>query len=343
MKIVYSEKHRLRDAKTELFGGELVEPFERPSRMDLILKQIDVRSYGEVIEPGAFGMDEVLRIHDADYIELMSSVWEEWLATGYKGEAIPTCWPARRMSNKIPTFVEGKLGYYSLATETSISPGTWEAALSSKDVALTGAKLIGSGAEQIAFSLCRPPGHHAAVDMFGGYCFINNAAVAAQSLRDQGAKKVAVLDVDFHHGNGTQDIFYSRDDVFFASLHGDPMDAFPHFLGYADETGSGAGDGFNQNYPFAPGTGFVEWRTGLSDAIKRIEAFGPDALVVSLGTDTYKEDPISFFKLDHDDFTVMAQDIAKLAKPTLIVMEGGYAIDDIGVNTVNFLSGFEGG
>jgi acetoin utilization deacetylase AcuC-like enzyme len=342
MKIIYSEEHRLRDSKTELFGGELVQPFERPSRMDLILKQIDLRSYGEIVEPVSFGLDEVLRVHDAGYVEFMAGAWEEWVATGYKGEAMPTCWPARRMSDKIPTFVEGKLGYYSLATETSISEGTWEAALVSKDVALTGAKIVGSGQERIAFALCRPPGHHAAIDMYGGYCFINNAAVAAQSLRDQGAKKVAILDVDFHHGNGTQDIFYARDDVFFASLHGDPADAFPHFLGYADETGSGAGEGFTQNYPFAPGTGFEEWRIGLGDAIKRIEAFGPDALVVSLGTDTYKEDPISFFKLDHEDFTVMGQDIAKLNKPTLVVMEGGYAIDDIGINTVNFLSGIEG-
>ena len=343
MKIIYSEKHRLRDSKTELFGGELVPPFERPSRMDLILKQIDLRSYGELIEPDSYGLEEVLRVHDAGYVEFMAGAWEEWVATGYKGEAMPTCWPARRMSDKIPTFVEGKLGYYSLATETSISEGTWEAALASKDVALTGARMIGSGDEKITFSLCRPPGHHAAIDMYGGYCFINNAAVAAQSLKDQGANKVAILDVDFHHGNGTQDIFYTRKDVFFASLHGNPADAFPHFLGYADETGSGEGEGFTQNYPYPPGTGFEKWREGLADAIKKIEAFGPDALVVSLGTDTYKDDPISFFKLDHDDFSVMGRDIAKLNKSTLVVMEGGYAIDDIGINTLNFLEGIEAG
>jgi acetoin utilization deacetylase AcuC-like enzyme len=193
-----------------------------------------------------------------------------------------------------------------------------------------------------AFALCRPPGHHAASDMYGGYCFINNAAVAAQAFIDQGAGRVAILDVDFHHGNGTQAIFYDRPDVMFLSLHGDPKDAFPYFLGYADESGSGNGEGFNFNFPMGPDTSFTSWSSALDDACKKIANFGPDALVISLGVDTFEHDPISFFKLSSDDFKRYGATIAKLKLPTLFIMEGGYAVEEIGINTVNVLQGYEG-
>jgi len=342
MQTIYTEKHKLRDAKTELYGGELVKPFERPSRAQHIIDRVSAVGLGEVTAPDAFGLEPVLRVHDGDYVGFLKSAWTEWQAEGMAGEAFPTCWPARRMVQKVPDHIDGKLGYYALACETAISDGTWEASAASADVALTGASLISGGAKAI-FSLCRPPGHHAARDMYGGYCFLNNAAIAAQYLRDNGADRVAILDVDFHHGNGTQDIFYDRGDVLFASLHGDPADAFPHFLGYADETGRGDGAGANVNYPMKPGTGFEVWRSALSDALKRIAAFRANALVVSLGVDTFENDPISFFKLTTDDFTTYGADIAALGLPTLFVMEGGYDIGEIGVNAVNVLQGFEGG
>ena len=158
-------------------------------------------------------------------------------------------------------------------------------------------------------------------------------------LRD-GAKRVAILDVDFHHGNGTQDIFYNRDDVMFLSLHGAPADAFPHFLGYADETGNGAGEGYNFNYPMPPGTPYAVWSDALNQACQQIEKYSPDALVISLGVDTFEKDPISFFKLKSDDFTRYGEVLAKLGLPTLFVMEGGYAVEEIGINTVNVLDGF---
>jgi len=239
-----------------------------------------------------------------------------------------------------PRNIDGRIGYYCLASETSISEGTWEAAYASAQVALTGAKLV-QGGERAAFALCRPPGHHAAQDMFGGYCFLNNAAVAAQFLRDDGAEKVAILDVDFHHGNGTQAIFYDRDDVMFLSLHGDPDDAFPYFLGGADETGEGRGEGFNVNYPLPPGCPYSKWAEALDDACAKIAAYGPDALIVSLGVDTFENDPISFFKLTSADFANYGSRLARLKLPTLFVMEGGYAVKEIGVNTVNVLDGFE--
>ncbi len=337
---VHSEKHKLRNSKTELHGGELVEPFERPSRVSYVLDRIAAVDLGEVVAPDDFGMETILQIHYKGFVDFLQSAWAEWQVEGYNGEAMVTCWPARRMAQKCPNHIEGKLGYYALASETSISQGTWEAAYASAQVALTGAKLVMEGADG-AFALCRPPGHHAAYDMFGGYCFLNNAAIAAQSFLNNGAKRVAVLDVDFHHGNGTQDIFYTRDDVQFLSLHGQPEDAFPHFLGYADEIGQGAGEGFNHNYPMASGTGFEEWRAALLQALAKVKAFQPDALVISLGVDTFENDPISFFKLISDDFTTFGGDIAGANLPTLFVMEGGYDIAEIGLNTVNTLQGFE--
>jgi len=340
MKTIFTEKHNLRNAKTELAGGELVEPYERPSRAEYIINRVKETDLGPILEPHDFGDETIRRIHDHGYLDFMPTVWEEWKAAGMKGEAIPTTWPARRMNHKIPEYVEGKLGYYAMAVETAISEGTWEAAYWAAQVALTGAREVRKG-ENGVFALCRPPGHHCAIDMYGGYCFLNNAAIAAQSFLDNGSKRVAIVDVDFHHGNGTQDIFYKRSDVLFCSLHGDPSDAFPHFLGYADETGEGGGAGYNVNYPMKPGTGFAEWRSALTDALNKVVDFKPDALVISLGVDTFKNDPISFFKLESEDFKTYGADIAALDLPTLFVMEGGYDIEEIGVNTVNALQGFE--
>ena len=341
MQTVYTDRHKLRNSKTELFGGELVPPFECPERAEIILDRLQSRQLGPVIGPSAHGMDPVLAIHDAPFVEFLRTCWTDWQAEGFKGEAIATTWPSRRMTrNTPPRNIDGRIGYYCLAAETSISDGTWEAACASADVALTGQRLVADGA-RAAFSLCRPPGHHAAADMFGGYCFLNNAAIAAQAFRDQGAARVAVLDVDFHHGNGTQSIFYDRADVLFLSLHGDPEDAFPYFLGGADETGAGAGEGFNVNYPLPEGCPFEKWAAALEDACNRIAEFGADALVVSLGVDTYKDDPISFFRLECEDFRTYGGRIAALRLPTLFVMEGGYAVEEIGINTVNVLEGFE--
>ncbi len=343
MLTVYSDDHRLRDARTELYGGALVAPFECPARAELVLARVREVGLGPVAGPQSFGLDPVLRVHDRDYLSFLESCWEEWTAAGFEGEAIPTVWPSRRLwRERVPAFIDGKLGYYAMAAETSISEGTWRAARAAADVALTAQKAVAEGAAA-AFALCRPPGHHAAADMFGGYCFLNNAAIAAQAFIDQGASRVAVLDIDFHHGNGTQAIFYPRADVFFVSLHGDPAHAFPHFLGYADETGEGEGEGCTANYPLPPGTGFDVWGAALEDARRRIAAYGPDILVVSLGVDTFKDDPISFFRLEHDDYARCGEAIAGLRRPTLFVMEGGYAVAEIGVNAVNVLTGFENG
>jgi acetoin utilization deacetylase AcuC-like enzyme len=337
---VYSESHLLRRAKTELFGGELISPHESAVRAQYVLERIKASALGEVIGPRSFGLEPIRRVHDAGYLDFLAHVWDEWSAAGYRGEAIPTCWPARRMAQKIPNHIDGKLGYYSAAAETSICAGTWTAALGAVDVALTAAARV-LGGEVGAFALCRPPGHHAARDFYCGYCFLNNAAIVSQWLRDQGAARIAVLDVDFHHGNGTQDIFYARDDVLFVSIHGDPREAYPHFLGYADEMGEGAGVGFNHNYPLPRGAAFDMWGAALRDGLRKITEFAPDFLVVSLGVDTFERDPISFFKLTAEDFSTYGAMIGALKIPTLFLLEGGYAVAEIGINVVNVLSAFE--
>ena len=177
--------------------------------------------------------------------------------------------------------------------------------------------------------------------MYGGYCFVNNAAVAAQHLLNNDSKRVAILDVDFHHGNGTLDTFDRRDDVLFISLHGDPMDAFPHFGGHADEIGTGVGEGYTVNYPMPPNTSLETWPATLSDALNKITDYAPDVLIISLGVDTFETDPISFFKLKSDDFITNGADISALGLPTQFIMEGGYDITEIGINAVNVLQGFE--
>ncbi|HWY96788.1 MAG TPA: histone deacetylase family protein [Steroidobacteraceae bacterium] len=337
---VFSSDHLLRSPRTELYGGELVRPHESPQRAQIVLERIQSQRIGQVIAPASFGAAPLLRVHDHEYIEFLKQAWNDWVAAGNRGEAIPDCWPARRMMQRRPNSITGKLGYYAMAGETSISGGTWEAARAAADVALTGASQIEAGAHA-AFALCRPPGHHAARDLYGGYCFLNNAAIAAQYLRDTGAARVAILDVDFHHGNGTQDIFYDRADVLYISLHGDPAEAFPYFSGFADETGTGAGAGFTLNLPLPPGTEFGAWQDALRAALLRIEDFRADALVVSLGVDTFAEDPISFFRLQSADFSTYGRMIGACGLPTLFVLEGGYAVGEIGVNVANVLTGFE--
>ncbi|WFF42164.1 histone deacetylase family protein [Salinicola endophyticus] len=334
---------QLRHPRSELHGGQLVTPFECPERVEIILARIRAAALGEVRDPERRGLAGVLEIHDAAYVEFLENLWDNWQAEGHGGEPIPSIWPARTLrGDRIPDNLEGRLGYYALAAETSVCAGTFRAALASKDIALAATDQVlahGGG----AFGLCRPPGHHAARDQFGGYCFFNNAAIAAQHARDHGVARVAILDVDFHHGNGTQEIFYTRDDVLFASIHGDPALEFPYYLGYADETGSGRGAGFTLNYPLPPGTGYPRWRQALEDALARIQTFGAELLIVSLGVDTFAQDPISSFTLESDDFSDYGGLLKRTGLPTVFLLEGGYAVEEIGVNVVNVLSGFDAG
>jgi acetoin utilization deacetylase AcuC-like enzyme len=311
-----------------------------PRRAEMILARVREVGLGAVREPDRFGEAPLRRVHDDGYVSFLAGAWHEWRALGRTHDALPLVWPVRSMrGDRIPDDIDGKLGFYSLDAGVPITAGTWSAALAAADVAVTGARVLVEG-ERAAFALCRPPGHHAATAAMGGYCYLNNAAIAAQYLIDQGCGRIAILDVDYHHGNGTQQIFYRRSDVLFASVHADPRVEYPYFLGYADERGEGEGEGYTHNYPLPHGIGWDAYGPALDEACRNVAAFTPDVLVVSLGVDTYEHDPISQFRLRTDDFTRIGARIAGVACPTLFVMEGGYAVEALGVNAVNVLTGF---
>jgi acetoin utilization deacetylase AcuC-like enzyme len=343
MKTVYSPLHAGHGGQMELVAGAIVPGFEKPSRAEIVKARVQAVGLGPVLPPKEHDIALAKRVHQGDYIDFLPTVWPEWQAAGKTGTAMPFTWPTRGLRGDVPPkLIEALLGYYSFDAGATFVEGTWAAVNSSFDVALTAAGIV-RGGERAAFALCRPPGHHAGSGFMGGYCYINNAAVAAQWFRDQGAARVAILDVDYHHGNGTQEIFYRRADVQVLNLHADPMVEYPFFLGHADERGEGEGEGFNLNYPMPFGTAWDTWSAALEDACGKIAAYAPDVVVVSLGVDTFEKDPISRFKLVSDDYPKIGARIAKLGLPTLFVMEGGYAVDEIGVNAVGVLTGFESG
>ncbi len=342
MKTVYSKKHLGHSGQVELVAGAIVPAFEKPSRAEFIINRVRDIGLGTVLAPKAQKLDIAAKVHAPDYLEFLPTIWDRWTAEGRSGTALPFTWPTRGLRGDIrPNFIDGLLGYYSFDAGVGFVEKTWEAIKSSHDVALTAAGLVHQG-ESTAFALCRPPGHHAGASFMGGYCYINNAAVTAQYFRDKGAARVSILDVDYHHGNGTQQIFYHRPDVQVVNLHADPKQEYPYFLGHADERGAGAGEGFNINYPMPFGTTWEQWSDALDDGCKKIANYKPDVLIVSLGVDTFEKDPISRFKLKTQHYPKIGARIRKLGLPTLFVMEGGYAVAEIAVNAVGVLTGFEG-
>ncbi|MBS0450760.1 MAG: histone deacetylase family protein [Proteobacteria bacterium] len=345
MLTIYNEQHALHQGRMEMFRGQLVPSFEVPARVDHVLEALNARGIGPVSEPDAGLGDALLRsVHAPRYLDFLAGAWDEWVALDPANAALdvlPSYWPAPGMRRDVlPTSFPARVGLYAFDAGTPLMAGTWQAARHGAACAWTAASRV-AGGERAAFALTRPPGHHAGADFYGGYCFLNNAAIAAQTLRDAGAARVAVLDVDYHHGNGTQAIFYERADVHVASLHGDPRTDYPYYLGHADERGAGEGLGFNHNLPLARGTDFATWRATLAQALQGIAAAGAEALVVSLGVDTFEGDPVAGFRLKSDDYLRIGEDLAGAGLPTVFVFEGGYAVAEVGVNAVNVLQGFE--
>lgn len=340
MKTFYSEQHRLHHANAELNDGQLMPCFEKPARADMVLQQVRQAELGPVLDPEDWGEAPLRRVHAGDYIDFLKGAWERWHALGREHDMLPLAWPSRRSTPKRPEDIDGQLGYYSFDAGAPLTATTWQAIYSGAQVSVSAARQLQQG-EQHAFALCRPPGHHAGIDFMGGYCYLNNAAIAAQYLLDHGARRVAILDVDYHHGNGTQDIFWQRPDVLMMSLHADPRHEFPFFAGHADERGAGPGTGYTVNYPLPAGTDWAQWSQALQDALRTIHGYGPDALVISLGVDTFESDPISQFRLKHEDYLRMGEMIGQAGLQTLFVMEGGYAVEEIGINAVNVLRGAE--
>lgn len=343
MRTVFSDDHNLHGDLADPRGSDWTPSSECPARANNVLDAIREHGSGELLAPRHFADECITAIHEPHYVEFLQTAWDEWLAAGGQAtNARPDTFVGRDM-RWVPTdTIYGKLGRYSFDATTPFVAGTWQAVRTSANIALTAAELVRQG-DSAAFALCRPPGHHAMTDYCGGYCYLNNNSLAAQSFLDNGAGRVAILDVDYHHGNGTQSIFYERDDVLTLSLHADPHVEYPYFLGYVDEAGAGKGQGYNVNYPLPFGTGWDSFSRALDNAIKQVTAYGPDVLVVALGLDTFIDDPTTQFAITTDDFERIGAAIGRLRLPTVVVLEGGYSVEHIGINTVRFLSGIESG
>ncbi|URI11224.1 histone deacetylase family protein [Aquincola tertiaricarbonis] len=346
MLIVHNTLHRQHAGRHEMFRGRLVPCHESPDRLDHLLAELARRPVGEMVEPAAGHLDEALlaQVHSPRYLQFLAGAWDEWVAldpANAELDALPSVWPVRGFrADVLPTNFAARMGLFSFDAGTPLTAGSWAAARQGAACAIAAAQAVGSGRSRSAFALTRPPGHHAGPDFFGGYCFLNNAALAAQQLRQSGFERVAVLDVDYHHGNGTQTIFYGRGDVLTVSIHGDPMTEYPFYLGHADERGEGEGAGCNLNLPLPRGTGFADWRAALARGLDEVRRFGAQALVVALGVDTFEGDPISAFKLRSTDYLDIGRDLAAAGLPTVFTFEGGYAVAEVGINAVNVLEGF---
>lgn len=341
MKIFHSGDHGGHTGIKELRGAAWVGMADSPERMTIILSALADRGLGDVHAPAQHGTEPILRVHDAGFLHFLEQGYPLWQARHGSGTAaFARMFGMRGLAQTPdPANIDAMLSAYTFDIFSPLVAGSWAAIRSAADVALSGAAAIDNGAQSV-FSLCRPPGHHASQDLAGGYCYLNNAAIAAQFHRDQGAHRVAILDVDYHHGNGTQRIFYDRADVLFVSLHGRPEEEYPFLLGFAHEIGAGVGEGFNLNLPMAKGTGIDGYGAALDTAVQHIHSFAPDVLVVSLGVDTFHGDPVGGFLLQTEDFLKVGQAIGRIGLPTHFVMEGGYALDALGANVANILSGY---
>ncbi|GLQ05612.1 histone deacetylase family protein [Sneathiella chinensis] len=343
MKIVFSPDHARHHPQTYFKAGTFHEPQEVPGRADALLAGLTTAGH-EIVPARAFGPEHRAAVHTPDYLTFLETIAGRWKAAGMESdEVLPNIHPGRRMAS-VPTGVVGEVGYYSTDMSAPIGPETWAAAVASSEVALTAADLVlngGTGDQKAAYALCRPPGHHAFQDQAGGFCFLNNVAIAAQYALRQ-VRRVAILDVDVHHGNGTQGIFYGRNDVLTVSLHCDPTDFYPFFAGYAHERGEGAGESYNLNLPIPPGTGDDGYLEYLDKAKAALGAYAPDMLFIALGLDAFEGDPLVGLRITTDGFRRIASSIAELGLPTVLVQEGGYNRDFLGDNIASFIRGFEG-
>ena len=345
MRAFASPKHRLHDPEQELESSAFQAPFENPQRAELIRAALVDHGGFEVVEPVEWGTAPIEAVHDPGLVRFLHSAWEEYQRqVGPIHDVVPDVFAMPGLRAGMgdgpgePSQVSARLGWWCYETTTPITAGTFEAARSAVDVALSATTAVLDG-EPVAYGLCRPPGHHAAMSLYGGYCFFNNAAIAANHVASTTGSRVAVLDVDYHHGNGTQQIFYERDDIAFVSLHGDPCRAYPYHTGYRDEIGAGRGRGSTTNLPLAAGTDDAAYLAALDEALDAVDQFDPSVVVVSLGLDTFGGDPICDLALTTDGFHQCGAAVAARHRPLVVLQEGGYAGDALGANAVAWLTG----
>jgi acetoin utilization deacetylase AcuC-like enzyme len=349
--VILSDAHLAHAGLIELSGGREIPCWESPERAVAIEAELRARGDCTFEAPTGHGREPILAVHDAGLVETFEHAWAAALAAGATDGSRPWipdtyllgAYPGPMALGGVPSGAHHRLGAYLFDTATPIVAGTWGAALMAVEVALTAAERVVGGAP-LAYGLCRPPGHHAARGMLGGYCYFNNAAIVAEWLRrNGGAQRVAILDIDYHHGNGTQQIFWERGDVLYLSLHADPARAYPYFSGYASETGSGEGAGMTRNWPLAARTTLDGYATALAEALQRIATFAPDApLVISAGFDTFERDPIGDLALRTPDYVEIGRMVAALGVPAIVLQEGGYAVDALGANALALLTGLRG-
>ncbi len=338
MKAVLDDRQRRHDPKHFMANGVILPNPEQPERIRVLTAGAEAAGC-EIQAPRDAGLGPIAALHSAEYLDFLQSIHTRWQRIGGGGdEVIPNIHPATR-GDGYPKSAVGQAGYHQADTACPISAGTWEAAYWSAQSAITGADLMIAGS-RAAYVLSRPPGHHAFGDLAGGFCFLNNAGIAAQRLRGVGLR-AAILDVDVHHGNGTQGIFYDRSDLLTVSIHADPTRFYPFFWGHAQERGQGRGLGYNLNLPLARGTGDDDYLETLAVALRRIASFGTDVLVVALGLDASIDDPFQGLAVTGDGFARIGAALAKTGLPVLFVQEGGYLSDSLGDNLTRTLSGFQ--
>ena len=338
MRAIFDRRQRAHDPKHFMANGTQLANPEQPRRIEVL--KAGAEAAGCRFEaPGNHGLGPIAALHSAEYLVFLQTIHERWSRIdGSSDEVIPNIHPDRRTAS-YPRSAVGQAGFHQADTSCPIAAGTWEAAYWSAQSAVEGADLIARG-EQAAYVLSRPPGHHAFADLAGGFCFLNNSGIAAERLLKAG-KRPAILDVDVHHGNGTQGIFYERGDVLTVSLHADPARFYPFFWGHGHERGEGSGRGCNLNLPLLRGTGDDDYLKSLETAFDHIRAFGADVLIVALGLDAYEKDPLKGLAITTPGFNRIGAAIAGLGLPSLLVQEGGYLSEELGQNLTSFLEGFQ--
>lgn len=341
MKIFCSAEHqRKHDPRTFLVSGAQRPSPETPARLDRLLEAA-LGAGHTLAETAERGLGPIAAVHTPEYIRFLARIHERWARIeGASDEVIPNIHPDRRLA-AYPRSAVGQAGYHMADTACPIGPDSWESIRWSANSAVCAAEHV-LGGDPMAYALCRPPGHHAFADVAGGFCFVNNTAVAATVLRRR-HERVAIVDVDLHHGNGTQGIFYHRADVLCVSLHADPARFYPFFWGHEGERGDGPGLGYNLNLPLPRGAGDEAFLGALDAGLERVEAFAPGALVVALGLDASEHDPFGGLAVTTGGFGRIARRLAALGLPSVIVQEGGYLCDALGDNLTGFLNAFETG
>nr|WP_314071523.1 histone deacetylase family protein [uncultured Roseococcus sp.] len=342
LRVFLPPDHARHDPDSVIGSGAAARPyFERPARIDALLRAVTAAGL-QAEAPRDHGLAPIEALHEEGYLRFLASAYDAWRAEpGFASDPVvrPTAFAVRPLHRK-PSSVVGLAGWYLAGHGAPLLQHSWSAAVASAHAAVEAADTVLAGARQ-AYALTRPPGHHAHADLAGGFCFLNNAAIAAQRLRDGGVARVGLLDIDVHHGNGTQAIFYEREDVHVVSVHGDPAGLYPFYAGYADETGAAAGVGRNLNLPLPAGTTDKAWLEAVERGLEALRRPGlPDVLVLSLGFDAQAGDPTANLAVTAEGFRGAGRRIADLGLPTVIIQEGGYLIEKLEANLTALLQGF---